>query len=82
MKAISITIDNQCVEVPEGTSILKAAQQAGIYIPNLCSHPDLPSSHGLRPVDVVYRGEEAFYNQYPDKVFEGCRLCYWRKSVG
>ena len=33
---IKLTIDNKPVEVPEGTTILKAARQAGIHIPTLC----------------------------------------------
>lgn len=33
---IKLTIDNRPVEVEEGTTILKAARQAGIHIPTLC----------------------------------------------
>ena len=33
---IRLTIDNRAVEVAEGTTILKAARQAGIHIPTLC----------------------------------------------
>ena len=33
---IRLTIDNRLVEVAEGTTILKAARQAGIHIPTLC----------------------------------------------
>ncbi len=33
---IKLTIDNKQVEVAEGTTILKAARQAGIHIPTLC----------------------------------------------
>ena len=33
---IRLTIDNRPVEVAEGTTILKAARQAGIHIPTLC----------------------------------------------
>ncbi|MBE6343525.1 MAG: 2Fe-2S iron-sulfur cluster binding domain-containing protein, partial [Lentimicrobiaceae bacterium] len=36
MKMIKLTIDNRPVEVAEGTTILKAARQAGIHIPTLC----------------------------------------------
>ncbi|MBQ5856972.1 MAG: iron hydrogenase small subunit [Bacteroidales bacterium] len=36
MKMIKLTIDNKPVEVAEGTTILKAARQAGIHIPTLC----------------------------------------------
>lgn len=33
---VKLTIDNKPVEVAEGTTILKAARQAGIHIPTLC----------------------------------------------
>ena len=33
---IKLTIDNKLVEVEKGTTILKAARQAGIHIPTLC----------------------------------------------
>lgn len=33
---IKLTIDNKQIEVAEGTTILKAARQAGIHIPTLC----------------------------------------------
>ena len=35
-KMINLTIDDQKVTVPEGTTILDAAKQAGIDIPTLC----------------------------------------------
>jgi NADP-reducing hydrogenase subunit HndD len=36
MEMIKVTIDNKVVEVEKGTTVLKAAQQAGIHIPTLC----------------------------------------------
>ena len=36
MDTIKLTIDNREVEVPRGTTILKAAEQMGIKIPTLC----------------------------------------------
>ncbi|GAH60035.1 unnamed protein product, partial [marine sediment metagenome] len=41
MDAIRLTIDGQEVEAGEGMTVLEAAQSAGIYIPTLCSDPDL-----------------------------------------
>ncbi len=40
-KLIKLYIDGKEVEVPEGTTILKAAEKVGAYIPTLCYHPDL-----------------------------------------
>ena len=39
---ITITINDQKIEVEEGTSLLKAALDHNIYIPHICHHPDLP----------------------------------------
>ncbi len=35
-------IDGLPVEVPAGSSILDAARAAGVHVPTLCAHPDLP----------------------------------------
>jgi len=42
MDMIKLTIDSNPVEVEPGVTLLEAARGAGIYIPALCSHPDLP----------------------------------------
>ena len=36
MEQIKLTIDNQIVEVPKGTTIYHAAKKLGIHIPVLC----------------------------------------------
>ena len=41
---VEITIDGNPVFAPIGSSVLSAASAAGIYIPALCAHPDLPPS--------------------------------------
>lgn len=46
MASVSIEIDGRSVEAPLGASLLAAARAAGLYIPALCSHPDLPSGCG------------------------------------
>lgn len=38
-KLITLTINDQNVTVPEGTTILEASQAAGIEVPNLCFQP-------------------------------------------
>jgi len=45
---IKLTIDNQTIEVEEGTSVLEAAQQLRINIPTLCYHKALPSYGACR----------------------------------
>jgi NADPH-dependent glutamate synthase beta subunit-like oxidoreductase/Pyruvate/2-oxoacid:ferredoxin oxidoreductase delta subunit len=41
---VEITIDGKPVTAPAGVSVLAAATAAGVYIPALCAHPDLPPS--------------------------------------
>lgn len=45
---IILTINNQRVVAPEGTTILEAAKAAGIRIPTLCHHPDLSNVGACR----------------------------------
>lgn len=46
MKTIQLVIDGRRIAVDEGTTILEAARQNGIYIPTLCHHPRLaPLGH-------------------------------------
>ena len=76
MGTIALTIDGIEVTVPEGTTVLDAAQQADIYIPHLCSHPDLPPAPGLKPAHVIYRGNEPISgNSSGAEEYEGCKLC-------
>ncbi|HEX8992875.1 MAG TPA: molybdopterin-dependent oxidoreductase [Anaerolineales bacterium] len=53
---IRLTINGQTLEVPENTTILKAAEQAGILIPTLCHHKDLTPYGGCRLCAVDVRG--------------------------
>ncbi len=43
-----LTINNQPLEVPDGTTVLQAARANGITIPTLCDHPDLTPYGGCR----------------------------------
>jgi len=53
---ISLTINGQAMEVPENTTVLRAAQNAGIVIPTLCYHKDLAPYGGCRLCSVDVRG--------------------------
>ena len=75
MADIKLTIDGIEVRVKEGTAVLQAAQNVGVYIPALCSHPDLPSSREVKAGEFVYRGTELIKNDNSAKEFEGCQLC-------
>jgi len=74
---IVLKINGDAVESEEGSTILEAAGAAEIYIPRLCYHPSLGSSHGQKPVEAVFREDGEFRDDGsgPDDGFSGCRLC-------
>ena len=53
-----ITIDGKEIQAKEGSSVLDAALSAGIFIPHLCSHPDLEAKGGCRLCSVEIDGTE------------------------
>jgi formate dehydrogenase major subunit len=53
---ISVTIDGKRIQVPLGTTVLKAAELAGIEIPTLCQHPHLTPYGGCRLCLVEVEG--------------------------
>ncbi|UCE67299.1 MAG: FAD-dependent oxidoreductase [Candidatus Zixiibacteriota bacterium] len=56
MEIIGLKINGDTVECPEGVTILEAADSAGIYIPRLCHHPDLPHAKDVILRECVYQG--------------------------
>jgi iron-only hydrogenase group A len=40
-QTVSVTIDGRQVKAPVGSTVLQAAQKAGVRVPTLCYHPDL-----------------------------------------
>ncbi|MCP4603070.1 MAG: (2Fe-2S)-binding protein [Proteobacteria bacterium] len=47
-ETITITIDDEDIDVEEGANVLKAALEAGICIPNLCYLPELKPTGACR----------------------------------
>ena len=58
MGNVSLTIDGIEVETREEATVLEAARDAGIYIPNLCADPDLEPYGACRLCLVEIEGEE------------------------
>jgi len=75
MATLKLTIDDIEVEVEEGGTVLQAAWAAGIYIPALCAHPDLPPAPGMKPDRVVYLGGQPYEGSDADRDYPGCGLC-------
>jgi len=55
-ETVKITIDGREIEATMGETIMEAADDAGIYIPRLCSHPDLKPIGSCRVCTVVCDG--------------------------
>lgn len=43
IETIDLTIDGVPVTVPKGTTVLQAAERAGVVVPHYCYHPGIPS---------------------------------------
>lgn len=54
----TITIDGIQLNVPDNQNVLDCALDAGIYIPHLCHHPDLPENGSCRMCIVEVDGQE------------------------
>jgi len=53
---VKLTIDDIDLEVPEGTSVIAAADRAGVFIPRFCYHPDLRPVGNCRICQVEVEG--------------------------
>ena len=74
MAKISLFIDGKEIQAEAGMSVLDAALAADIYIPHLCSHPDLPATGGCKMCVVEIDGEAAPVSSCVTEVKEGMRV--------
>ncbi|MCP4451639.1 MAG: 2Fe-2S iron-sulfur cluster binding domain-containing protein, partial [Planctomycetes bacterium] len=74
MKNVELIIDNTTVNVPEGTTILEAAETLGIKIPRLCYHPDLSLEGACRVCIVEVEGVENFLPSCATAVRDGMKI--------
>ena len=68
---VNLKIDDKKVCVPEGTTILDAAKQAGIDIPTLCFLKDINEVGDCRMCIVEVEGRRGFATSCIQKVEEG-----------
>ena len=68
---VNLTIDNQKISVPKGTTILQAAKKAGIDIPTLCFLKDINEIGDCRMCIVKVEGRRGFATSCIQKVEEG-----------
>lgn len=71
---VNITIDNQNISVPEGTTILEAAKQIGIPIPKLCYLKEINEIAACRVCVVEMEGMDRLITSCNNVVKEGMVL--------
>ena len=75
---LRLTIDGAAVEADAGWPLLRAAAAAGIYIPALCAHPDLPPQKGTPPAAAIHHGSRRIAHAPEAQGPPGCGLCVVR----
>ena len=67
VKTVDVTIDDVPVSVPEGTLVIRAAEQVGVHIPRFCDHPLLEPVGACRQclVDVATPDREGNLKPMP-----------------
>ena len=68
---VNLTINNKKIQVPEGTTILAAAAQAGIKIPTLCYLKEINEIGACRVCVVEVEGKETLVASCNTAVEEG-----------
>ena len=53
---VTVTIDRKSIQVPEGTTIMEAAERAGIPVPHLCFLKDINEIAACRVCVVEVEG--------------------------
>ena len=59
-RALRVEVDHLAVTVPEGTTVLRAAEVAGVSVPSLCSHKELTPFGGCRLCTVEIEGVRGY----------------------
>jgi len=71
MKELTLTIDGQKIQTTSDMTVFQAAVNAGIYIPGICDHPDLPPSGDCGLCLVEIQGQNDYVLSCTTKAEEG-----------
>ena len=74
MKNINLIIDDTAITVPEGTTIMQAADTIGVHIPRLCYLPNLSLEGACRICIVEVEGSKNYLASCATKVTEGMKV--------
>ncbi|MDE2121316.1 MAG: molybdopterin-dependent oxidoreductase, partial [Betaproteobacteria bacterium] len=80
-KTVSVEIDGRVLQVPEGTSIMRAAAQAGIAIPKLCATDMLDAFGSCRLCLVEVAGRKGYPASCTTPVSEGMQVSTQTKKL-
>jgi NADPH-dependent glutamate synthase beta subunit-like oxidoreductase/NAD-dependent dihydropyrimidine dehydrogenase PreA subunit len=75
MALVKLEIDGKEIQTERTKTVLEAALEAGIYIPNLCHHPDLKPFGSCRLCLVEIRGRNGVYASCTEFAEEGMVVC-------
>lgn len=73
-KLINLIVNNSPVAVPEGWTVLQAAEKLNIKIPTLCNHPDLCVAGNCRVCVVEQKGAKALVASCSQPATEGMEI--------
>lgn len=71
---VKLIINNQKVSVPEGTTIMEAAKNVGIYIPHLCFLKEINEIGACRVCLVEVEGMDKLVTACNTQVREGMKV--------
>ncbi len=70
---VTIILDGKEVSGEKGKTVLEIALDNGLYIPNICYHPNVSPGPGKKGSERVFRGEIEIDGEAEE--YEGCGLC-------
>ena len=81
-KMVTLTIDGQKVTAPEGTSIMRAAMEAGIKVPKLCAYDMVESFGSCRVCLVEIEGRAGLPASCTTPVQDGIKVATQSERLG
>jgi formate dehydrogenase major subunit len=73
-KSVRVEIDGQTLQVPEGTSIMRAASAAGVSVPKLCATDTLKAFGSCRLCLVEIEGRKGYPASCTTQVADGMKI--------
>ena len=81
VKQVTLTVDGREVTVPAGTSVLRAAAEAGVSIPKLCATDTLEAFGSCRMCLVQVEGMKGFPASCTTPVAEGMKVTTQNEKI-